>query len=526
MRRLRGRVEDERGIVLVMALLVLAAMAVAVVTVVEFTSSSGRSANVDFREQQSYNLAEAGIADAMSVLRMQTNNALDPAIFCANGQAQPCWNHQVLEGGTVDWTGTLAGATWTLTSVGTAANPTGPGSTGAAPLTKKITATVLVHPTLTQPLNTPIWNYMYATHPASPLPTCDMTISNSVVVNSPLYVEGNLCLQQSAAITNGPLVVKGRLYLANKKTSGNPGNYVGQQSSPVNEVHILNGCNYNGTLYNTPCPKDGTDNIWASLSDGTVPASLSPPTVDYNKWYLNGSPGPYFPCQTVGGRAPISGYPVFDSPVASITADDTTKLSYRDNNQGNQNLTPGTSYRCETQGGSLIWDATNHVLTISGTIYIDGSLYVSNGAINRYQGQGVIYLTGTFLNQGSGLCGVLNASKTGCNNSPPTGSCSSPSGGWDPNCNLLVIVAGGTGGQVSAGDSIQYSTTSDSQMAVFGAGNVDIGQSSKFAGPIVGNSIILGQSVSTSFPPITSVPNGMPQNPTAYAYADPPVYGG
>jgi hypothetical protein len=34
--------------------------------------------------------------------------------------------------------------------------------------------------------------------------------------------------------------------------------------------------------------------------------------------------------------------------------------------------------------------------------------------------------------------------------------------------------------------------------------------------------VILGQSVTTSFPSITIVPQGMPQNPTAYAQIDPP----
>jgi Tfp pilus assembly protein PilX len=522
LRRSLRAAADESGIALIFAILVTTALAAIVTSVILFSSSSARTSHRSSAQQNAYQLAESGIASAMSVLKLTTNNALDPTIFCTSpSQPTPCTTTETYGTGTVTWFGVLNQATWTLTSTGSVPNPTGPGT---APVTRKITATVTVHPTLTQPLNTPVWNYMYATKPASPVPTCDMTIGNSVVVNSPLYVEGNLCLTQSAAITKGPLVVKGRLSLANKRTSGNPGNYVGQAAAPISEVHVLNGCNYNGTLFSTPCPNNGTANIWSTLApDGSVPNDLNPPQVDFNKWYLNGSPGPYYGCQTIDGLPPIAGYPGFDTPTAAMTASDATKLTYKNNNMGNQNLTPGTSYRCQTTSGELSWDATSRILTIRGTIYVDGSLYVSNGLLNQYRGQGVIYVSGTFLNTGSGLCGAVR--NGACDNSAPGGTCTNPTGGWDPNCNLLVIVAQGTGGQVSSGDSIQFTTTSDTQAAVYATGNVDIGQSSKFAGPIVGASIILGQSVSTNFPNIATVPNGMPSNPTAYANADPPVYG-
>jgi len=52
--------------------------------------------------------------------------------------------------------------------------------------------------------------------------------------------------------------------------------------------------------------------------------------------------------------------------------------------------------------------------------------------------------------------------------------------------------------------------------------NIDIGTTSNVDGPLVGYQVIIGQSVTTSFPSITIVPNGMPANPTAYAQIDPP----
>jgi hypothetical protein len=97
----------------------------------------------------------------------------------------------------------------------------------------------------------------------------------------------------------------------------------------------------------------------------------------------------------------------------------------------------------------------------------------------------------------------------------------SPAQGWDPNSALICFVAKGTGGQVPAGYSAQF-ISANLQGAVYANGSIDIGTTSNVDGPMVAYSISLGQSVSTSFPSITIVPEGMPSNPTAYAQIDPP----
>jgi hypothetical protein len=56
-------------------------------------------------------------------------------------------------------------------------------------VTRTLTAKVPVIPTYTQPLNNPAWNFIYSRGTGQ---TCDMTIANSVLVQSPLYVAGNL----------------------------------------------------------------------------------------------------------------------------------------------------------------------------------------------------------------------------------------------------------------------------------------------------------------------------------------------
>ena len=74
-----------------------------------------------------YNLAEAGVNNAMSVLRVPTNNALDKYVFCTDSGSLPtlpCKRTDYYSGGKVTWYGTLyqnpaAGtAYWDLFSTG------------------------------------------------------------------------------------------------------------------------------------------------------------------------------------------------------------------------------------------------------------------------------------------------------------------------------------------------------------------------------------------------------------------------
>ncbi len=501
---------DERGIALIMALLVMTVFATIVTSVIQFSSSTGRTASRSTAQQNAFNLAEAGIASAMAVLKEPTNNALDPTVFCTSAaQASPCTKVDTYTTGTATWYGVLDQSIgrWTLTSKGAVTNPTSPGTNA---VTRTLSATVDVHPTLTQPLNTPIWDYIYATHAASANAACDMTVGNSVTIASPLYVMGNLCLDNTASITKGPLVVLGRLNLMKSA------NIVGSSANKISDAHIMNGCQWKGGTVHTPC-SGAADNVYATVLDAAAPANLTPPTVDYDKWYLNASPGPFFPCQTINGLAPISGYPTFDSPVPSASSDDATKLAYENNNLATQDLTPGTSYRCQTIGGELSWNATTKKLTIRGTIYIDGSVTVGNGSLNEYDGQGVIYTSGTFRMDGASMCGkIYNGA---CDNRTVA------SGGWDPNTELLAIIAKGTGGQNPAGSSV-YLKSGSIQGAAYGTGSIDLVTSASVSGPMVGSTINLSQSVTTSFPTISTVPEGMPSNPTAYADASPPSYSG
>jgi hypothetical protein len=187
--------------------------------------------------------------------------------------------------------------------------------------------------------------------------------------------------------------------------------------------------------------------------------------------------------------------PVFDSDQGSPTSPDASKRN--GSVLTTFNLTPGASYGCKTAGGELSWNVATKVLTVKGTVYIDGSAVVDSGGPDTYDGQGSLYLTGTLLIKNTKLCAVADAS----------GNCDTAH--WNPNTRLLVFAADGNGGQVPVGDSIQL-VSATLQGALYGTNAIDNDTTSNVIGPMIGSTVALGQSVTTSFPAITIVPTGMP----------------
>jgi hypothetical protein len=527
--------------------MILTVLTISIGTTVVYTTQSQHESGYGKAKSYAYVLAENGINQAEAILNNKTldpvtgsgMNALDPASFCAlslpaGSTYDPpgsCTVNTTYDGGYVKWSGSLNTSTnpakWTITSTGYVVNPA-----GAATETRTLTVTIKVYPTLSQQLKTPIWNYLYATKPASTWTgqnsACDMSVTSSAKITSPLYVEGNLCMGQTSNYLGGPLIVKGVLEQDKPST-----NYVGQNGNPITELYAGGNCASGGmTVTPATCTIDGSKSIWSKKLDPSLPSGVAPPTVQWANWYLNANPGPYFPCTTTSGSPPV-----FDTPVDPNVADtDAQKLVYMNNNQAVQNLTPANSYSCSTTGGSISWDTSNDpatgkpkdVLTVSGTMFIDGSIYISNGATNVYSGQGVIYASGSVLIKNSSLCGVRIGDSA-------TGSCdmrvydpNNPSGGgWNPNTNLLAFIANGSGGQtgVGTGESVVVTSGNGSyafQGAAFGTYAVTVGGGSNIDGPMVGSTLNLGQQVTTNFPSITIVPNGMPANPTGYAQPDPP----
>jgi hypothetical protein len=592
MRRVIG---EESGIALVMALGILVVMSIMVVTVIDYTSGNQRSANYSKTGVTAFDAADAGMNDALAVLNLPTNNSLDPDILptChtanpdtttpgttnptwfssqTNFRSQTTWSSHAYDSATSYWCGDFdkPNAQWFLWSVGSLRNPTGP---SAAKVTKRLSALVTVQPTLTQPKNNPVWDYLYAGHTGS---ACDQTLNNNITGTSRMYVAGNLCLSPNVNLAQSKVIVGGNLDIANNAS-------VGANTSLATrvETEVGNNCRYgsNSPPWVTCTGNQDTRHIFSKLADGTtigvnhIPEVIAPPAADYATWYENAIPGPSQSCSTVSGPSPTfdNNYPSRDNSVSTvfdltpstsytcrvgrgagttltsaITSSQTTisvasasgfptSGTYRvriDDEDMTVTGGQGTTTWTVTRGvngttaaahvsaqtvirddvgtsGEISWNAATKTLTVTGTIFIDGSAKISNGSLNTYNGQATLYLSGTFYANGS-LCAAVSGSA--CNFA-----------GWAPDKEMLMIVANGNGGQVTPGDSIQVANNFSFQGGLYATSAVEFGNNVNVDGPIVGSQILLSNNLTTNaFPFLTTVPVGMPSNKDVYAQPNPP----
>ena len=589
----RRLVGEERGIALVMALGILVVCAIMLTTVVAYTSSGQRTASFSKARMTAFDAADAGMNNAYAVLNLPTNNSLLQSILppchtanpdtstpattnptwmtsSSNLTAQSTWNTNAYGTATTYWCGDLDryGAQWFLRSVGSIRNPTGAGTT-----TRTLNSKVTIQPTLTQPKNNPVWDYIYAGHTGS---ACDQTLNNNISGSSRMYIVGNLCLSPNVNLAQSKVGVGGNLDLSNNASVG-----ANTSMSTRVETQVGGNCRYgsNAPPWVTCTGNQDANRIYSKLADGTtigvnhVPDVIAPPAADFATWYQNAIPGPSQSCTTSSGPVPTfdGNYPARDNSVltafdltpstsytcrvgrgasttlaAAITASQTTitvssasgfpasgtfRVRIDDEDMtvtGGQGTTTWTVTRGVNSttaashvvsqavnqddagtSGELSWNATTKTLTVTGTIYIDGSAKISNGALNTYNGQATLYLSGTFYANGS-LCAAVSGST--CNFA-----------GWNPDHELLMIVANGNGGQVNPGDGIQIANNFSFQGGLYATNAVEFGNNVNVDGPIVGSQIVLSNNLTTNaFPFITTVPVGMPSNDEVYAQPNPP----
>lgn len=501
--RLLRLLRREDGIALIMAMGVLLVLSILGSTVIYYTSSNARSANWSNQDGRTYSVAEAALHNALAVLFKPGINPYNKYAFCDVGASLPCTRTATYDNGTATWSGTFddVAKEWTISASGSKTNPT-----GAANISRKMTVKVAVTPAPQQQLNNPSWNYIYSRGTGQ---TCDTTYAQSVEVRSPVYVEGNLCLSNQAWISGSPLDVHGSVSMLNTNTS------VGKSTAPVAQVRIANGCKWTNNVLHNPCQQGagnaGYDNVWATSLTST-PLTIAAPTVEWDAWYLNANPGPYYPCTTTSGTPPP-----FDNDQGSGSSPNVLK---RNNSLPTvvDLAPPTTSYTCRTAAGEISWNHLTKVLTLAGTTFIDGSAKIETGGVISYTGQGVMYVSGTMLLKNTHICAVVASGGADCTLT-----------GWNPSATLFTVVANGDGAgggaqaQVPGGDSIQL-VSARYQGALYATKAIDINTTSIADGPLDGYPVKLGQSTSGAFPALTFVPPSMPGNDPTYGVAQPPGF--
>src|SRR5215218_645588 len=537
LKRLLGR---EEGSALLIAMGALTVFAIVGTTLTYYTTRNAASATYSKENTRSFSLAEGGLANAFAVLNLPSNNALDPDILPAS---EATASSAVYEGGTAKWWGVLdrAAAVWTISAVGLEKNPTGP---GGSQVRRKLTAKVPIVPTYTQPLNNPVWNYLYAGHTGS---TCDQTLPNNISGASRMYVAGNLCLSQNVQLAQSVVIVGGNLDVENNAAVG-----ANTSMSTRVETYVGGNCRYAGGTWATCTGNQDARHIYSKLSDGSTkevnhnPPVVTPPTADFVTWYENAIPGPSQACTTSSGTPPAfdNNYPardasvstVFDltpassyicrvGPGASTTLSSAMTAAQTSLTVASASGFPTSQFKARiddevmtvtsgfgstgwtvtrgangttaaahataqtviwddaTPSGELSWNAMTKTLTVKGTIFIDGSAKVTNSAVNTYNGQATLYLSGTFRATAS-LCASVTLLV-----------CAFSS--WNPDTEMLTIVANGDGGQVNPGDSILVDNNFSFQGGLYGTNAIEFGNNVNTAGPVVGSQILLSNNLTT-----------------------------
>ena len=134
---------------------------------VNYSTANSRHARFSKTGTTAFNLAESGINNAVAVLNLPTNDALDPNLLPPRHRIR----QRVHEGAR-----RLVGRTfnnktniWTLKSTGYYLYPNSPGS---AEIRRTLTAIVVVVPPYVQAMTTPVWDWIYATRTGT---DCDQT---------------------------------------------------------------------------------------------------------------------------------------------------------------------------------------------------------------------------------------------------------------------------------------------------------------------------------------------------------------
>ena len=200
-----------------------------------------------------------------------------------------------------------------------------------------------------------------------------------------------------------------------------PTTTIGTSGTPLANVQVTGTCKFDTAAAHAPCTN--ADKVYANTI-GTAPQNLSKPAVDLAYWYDNAKPGPNNNCTT--GSFP-GGFDNNTTMNNSLT--------------GSAEVTPNnSSYTCQVKDannnilGELSWNHVTDVLTIKGTIFIDGDFrFDDDGAIAHYQGRGIIYASGDLEFDElvcAGGSGATSCVTNGMQN-------------WDPTQNMMIVLAGG-----------------------------------------------------------------------------------
>ena len=451
--RIRQLFRAEHGFALIFALGAMVALGATTTTAIVYATQNESSASRSKADATALALAEAGANNALAVLNASQCPRCTDAVPRAS---------QGYEGGTAEWFGVLTGGVWTLTGIGHVRNPTGP---GAPEVTRTVSVRASLGSARRASANNAVWNYIYA----DSLVGCT-SFANSVVVDVPVYIRGNLCMTNSAQMTGDSLRVGGNLTISQSAT-------VGTATQPIREVHIAGTCTLNGGTPHSPCGP--ADSVYGTTID-TDNSGLTKPAVDLPYWYENSMPGPRHRCTTGSFPGGFDNDTVMNRSLTQPV-----------------DLAPTTAYDCTVRDangfivGRIAWTPGRPgKLILQGTIFFDGDIVFRQQTDLVYEGKATIYASGkiTIANQ-TIICGA-----PGCPDN------------WNPNTSMLALVAGSSTDQVG----FSIGNYSKFQGAIYAVTDFKDGNNTITWGPVIANQIHLQNSTLNFYVPIDTLIPGMP----------------
>jgi Tfp pilus assembly protein PilX len=496
MNRLQFR--GEEGMALVLSVLIMAVLTITVVSLVAYTSATSRDASIKRSGQDAYAYAEAGLNLAMSQIASHyydasgkpiNNTVAGSASWTTGGSQQsasstaPCTSSSTCVTWSTTWTASTSGlgvtkGTWAITATGRVPNPTGPASRVTRMVTSKVDVTAPP-----EKVNTPLyWNMIFSGQ--GPTTGCDMTIGQGVNFKNAVYVQGNLCLGQQGAVEAPATLTVGGWFDKGGGT-GHLGQKPGLGSGPLDKLTIVGSCDGSRSLTtacglttqkvsgvwvesNEKANKSGT--IWVKQGQFANALTRIPnPTVDFSRVYK----------ESYGGSCTSS---PTQTPQPALDGNTKADAYAPDGDAGTFNLAPWFSYSCTTPSGSLVWNASTGRLTITGSVYIDGSIATSSNATVLYGGAGALYATGAVTFGNNTLICTTGFSGSACDTAAT----------WDPDTNMLLIAAGG---DVNGQNLRGY------QGGIYSSTKIDVGGGqTNVQGPLVTpGQIVPGQQAGSQF---------------------------
>ena len=469
----RARLSDESGLALVLALVVVAALSVATASLIVLVTSSQTAVGRDRQEERAFNIAEAGLNEAVSYL--STQNTLSISSVAAtnfsldNGSGQ-WWASKTATSSTVD--------TWTLYAQATSGNST-----------RKVSVKLVANKSVISSPASASWGKGFfvadATACANLKGTADVSIS--------VYAAGNLCLVGNIKIFEPtPATPSVYLYVGGQVQQENGPSTIGTSGAKIAQADIVGGCTVGGNAKicsNSPQSKVYANNYISTSQSLTKPAINAATTYGGGDWN-------HPVCST--GSFTFDGNGTRDSSVGSIT------------------LLPASAYNCTVyktsshvagnEMGTLSWDPATKALTASGILYLDGNLIMSGGNANL-TGTGTIFVNGRVSFSGNmTICGP-GAAVSG----------STCTGTWNAALGALAVVAVNSGGVsgITSG-----SCTSPAAWSMSGNAQIDVlayvvGCFEQTGTSYVTGPVTTDQGVVAGTPKHTDVPNPPPGTPGA-----------